>query len=36
MAVEQAAILFAACSVAFFRMLAEDAAATDAGVGFEA
>jgi cytochrome c oxidase assembly factor CtaG len=35
MAIEQAAILFAACSVCFFRMLAEDDA-RDAGVGFEA
>lgn len=35
MALEQAAILFAAGSVAFFGMLAEDAAA-DTGVGFEA
>ncbi len=35
MAIEQAAILFAACSVFFFRMLAEDEAG-DAGVGFEA
>ncbi len=35
MAVEQAAILFAACSVVFFRLLAEDEAG-DAGVGFEA
>jgi hypothetical protein len=35
MAVEQAVILFAACSVVFFRLLAEDEAG-DAGVGFEA
>jgi cytochrome c oxidase assembly factor CtaG len=35
MAVEQAVILFAACSVVFFRLLAEDDAG-DAGVGFEA
>jgi putative membrane protein len=35
MAVEQAAILFAACSVVFFRLMAEDEAG-DAGVGFEA
>jgi putative membrane protein len=35
MAIEQAAIMFAACSVCFFRMLAEDDA-RDAGVGFEA
>ncbi|HEY3764443.1 MAG TPA: cytochrome c oxidase assembly protein [Gaiellales bacterium] len=35
MAIEQAAILFGACSVFFFRMLAEDEAG-DAGVGFEA
>jgi cytochrome c oxidase assembly factor CtaG len=35
MAIEQAAILFAACSVVFFRMLAEDEAG-DAGIGFEA
>jgi cytochrome c oxidase assembly factor CtaG len=35
MAVEQAVILFVACSVVFFRLLAEDEAA-DAGVGFEA
>jgi putative membrane protein len=35
MALEQAAILFAACSVVFFRLLAEDEAG-DAGVGFEA
>jgi cytochrome c oxidase assembly factor CtaG len=35
MAIEQAAILFAACSVFFVRMLAEDEAG-DAGVGFEA
>jgi putative membrane protein len=35
MAIEQAAILFTACSVYFFRMLAEDEAG-DAGVGFEA
>ncbi len=35
MAIEQAAILFAACSVVFFRLLAEDEAG-DAGVGFEA
>jgi cytochrome c oxidase assembly factor CtaG len=35
MAVEQAAILFAACSVVFFRLMAEDEA-DDAGVGFEA
>jgi cytochrome c oxidase assembly factor CtaG len=35
MAVEQAVILFAACSVAFFRLLAEDEGG-DAGVGFEA
>jgi putative membrane protein len=33
MAVEQAAILFAACSVVFFRLMAEDEAG-DAGVGF--
>lgn len=35
MAVEQAAILFAACSVVFFRLMADDEAG-DAGVGFEA
>jgi cytochrome c oxidase assembly factor CtaG len=35
MAVEQAIILFAACSVAFVRLLEEDEAG-DAGVGFEA
>src|SRR5690242_10499840 len=35
LAVEQAAILFAACSVVFFRLMAEDEAG-DAGVGFEA
>jgi cytochrome c oxidase assembly factor CtaG len=35
MAIEQATILFAACSVFFFRMLAEDEAG-DTGVGFEA
>jgi cytochrome c oxidase assembly factor CtaG len=35
MAVEQAVILFAASSVVFFRLLAEDEAG-DAGVGFEA
>ena len=35
MAIEQAVILFAACSVVFFRLLAEDDAG-DAGVGFEA
>ena len=35
MAIEQAAILFAACSVVFFRVLAEDEAG-DAGIGFEA
>ena len=35
MALEQAAILFAACSVVFFRLMAEDEAG-DAGVGFEA
>jgi putative membrane protein len=35
MALEQAAILFAACSVVFFRLLAEDEEG-DAGVGFEA
>ena len=35
MAIEQAAILFAACSIVFFRMLAEDEAG-DAGIGFEA
>jgi putative membrane protein len=35
MAVEQAVILFAACSVVFFRLLAEDEAG-DAGVGYEA
>jgi hypothetical protein len=34
MAVEQAVILFAACSVVFFRLLAEDEAGD--GVGFEA
>jgi putative membrane protein len=35
MAIEQAAILFTACSIVFFRMLAEDEAG-DAGIGFEA
>ena len=35
MALEQAAILFAACSVVFFRLMAEDEAG-DTGVGFEA
>jgi putative membrane protein len=35
MAIEQAVILFAACSVVFFRLLGEDDAG-DAGVGFEA
>ena len=35
MAIEQAAILFGACSVVFFRMLAEDEAG-DAGVGLGA
>jgi cytochrome c oxidase assembly factor CtaG len=34
MAIEQAIILFAACSVVFFRLLREDEAG-DAGVGFE-
>jgi cytochrome c oxidase assembly factor CtaG len=35
MAIEQAAVLFTACSIVFFRMLAEDEAG-DAGIGFEA
>jgi cytochrome c oxidase assembly factor CtaG len=35
MAIEQAAIMFAACSIVFFRMLAEDEAG-DAGVGLGA
>jgi len=34
MAVEQAAILFAACSVVFFRLMADDEVG-DVGVGFE-